>query len=74
MEREAFAMIIKVVVSDPDTWYSSCLHETFHVFQYDNVPVLYFTRNFFFYPEHIQVVKTSIEDPMLPQIAIIGQS
>lgn len=39
-------------------WYSECIGQVFETFAIPNVPYVWFSNKFFFYPEDVEVFKT----------------
>lgn len=49
-------MKVKIIRSNPTAWYCDCVGMSFHAFaQQGNNQFLFFTNNFYFYPEDIEV-------------------
>jgi hypothetical protein len=51
-------MIVRIINTDKNSWYSECMGEYFYAFQCENSPTIFFNQVLFFYPNHIEIVKS----------------
>lgn len=62
-------MKVRVIGASEQCWYSECIGQVFNAFLIPNYVYVFFSNTIYFYPEHIELIKTE-EDGLIPSFTV----